>query len=148
MFRCLECGNIFEDGEQKRIKECMGDSCDVATYQEFDVCPCCGGDFETVVYCDKCGRIYNCDDVLNGLCKDCIAENTTVNECYKAADGEDEQIKINAFLAEALSKKEIEKVLLQYLINNSDKFKEKVKDFVNEDVYWYVERMAEINESK
>ena len=43
MYRCDDCGLIFE--EPRTVRECMGECWGVAAYEEFDVCPRCGGDY-------------------------------------------------------------------------------------------------------
>ena len=48
MYKCLECGNLFEEGEQKRMRECVGEYWGSPAYQEYAVCPCCGGSYEEI----------------------------------------------------------------------------------------------------
>ena len=47
MFKCIECGHIFEDGEQARWAETHG--------EVWESCPICKGDYEEVEPCKICG---------------------------------------------------------------------------------------------
>jgi RecJ-like exonuclease len=47
MFKCTDCGHLFEYGEEKIQKENHG--------EEWSVCPCCGGDYEEIMPCKICG---------------------------------------------------------------------------------------------
>ena len=61
MFRCIECGHIFEDGEQARWTETHG--------EVWESCPICKGDYEEVEPCKICGS-YN-HSVDDDYCDDC-----------------------------------------------------------------------------
>ena len=61
MFRCIECGHIFEDGEQARWTETHG--------EVWESCPICKGDYEEVEPCKICGSYdHSVDD---DYCDDC-----------------------------------------------------------------------------
>lgn len=55
MYKCLECGHLFEEGEQKTYRECVGECHGSPAYQEFSVCPVCGEEYEEVKPCKICG---------------------------------------------------------------------------------------------
>ena len=61
VFRCQECGNIFEMGEEKKWVEPHGEN--------MEGCPVCGGVYEEVYSCIKCGN-YNCD-LQGDMCDNC-----------------------------------------------------------------------------
>lgn len=66
-YKCVECGNIFEEGEQRHIIEKRGLDC--PPYHEEDVCPVCKGSYEKVERCE-CGAF---DEILyHGFCENCI----------------------------------------------------------------------------
>ena len=69
MYKCLACGNLFEEGEQKTYKENMGECHGSPAYQEFSVCPVCGEDYEEVKPCKICGGYDNKTD--DGFCEKC-----------------------------------------------------------------------------
>ena len=61
MFKCIECGHIFEDGEQARWTETHG--------EVWESCPICKGDYEEVEPCKICGSYdHSVDD---DYCDDC-----------------------------------------------------------------------------
>ena len=142
-FKCLECGHIFEDGEQATWREYMGECHGSPAYDEFCGCPLCKGDFEETKQCKICGGEF-LEDELNGgcVCDECIEEySKDFDTCYKISANEKEEIKINALLASLFDVDEIEAILYQQL--------ESVKDnidcsaFINEDKHWFAEKLAE-----
>ena len=61
MYRCIECGNLFENGEEKRYNPGTG--------EEFKACPVCKGDYIEVKPCKICGTYEHNQDEL--YCEDC-----------------------------------------------------------------------------
>lgn len=61
MYRCEECGNIFEEGEEKHWVEDYG--------EELAGCPCCCGAYSPVYQCKCCGA-YRVE-YLNDYCDEC-----------------------------------------------------------------------------
>lgn len=66
MFKCFECGHLFERGEEKRYTEMHGES--------YLACPICGGSYEETEQCTRCGSHHHEDHLWNGLCIDCLGE--------------------------------------------------------------------------
>ena len=50
MYRCKECGNLFEYGEEQRWVEPHGET--------FSGCPICYGPYEVAMPCKMCGWMY------------------------------------------------------------------------------------------
>ena len=74
MYKCLDCGHIFEDGEEKRIREgeeCHGFPC----WREYAVCPLCEGAFEETVACEGCGSAKLPDELTDGYCDECAEDD-------------------------------------------------------------------------
>ena len=71
MYKCKSCGHLFEEGEQKIIKENMGEFQGSFAVKSYSGCPCCGGDYETKRPCKICGT-YEFEG--NGYCNDCKAD--------------------------------------------------------------------------
>ena len=65
MFKCEECGHLFEEGEEKVIDEPFG--------ERYTVCPRCKGLYEEVKPCKICGSY---EDMKPGedYCEDCKLE--------------------------------------------------------------------------
>ena len=142
-FKCLDCGHIFEEGEQSRWEEHYPYGMGYAA-EEFSGCPICNGDFEETKQCEICGGEF-LEDELNGgcVCDDCVEEyKRDLETCYAIAETtEKQEIKINALLASLFDVDEIEAILYQQL--------ESVKDnidcsaFINEDKHLFAEKLAE-----
>ena len=74
MYRCCECGHLFEEGEQAVWHENYGAEIGGET---FDGCPVCNGDYEEVYQCKECGDWHSEDELYDGLCENCLRE--TIN---------------------------------------------------------------------
>ena len=77
MYRCLNCGNLFEDGEQATWYENQGECHGSIAMGRFDGCPLCRGDYEEVYQCKGCGDWHSEDDLYDGWCEKCLRE--TIN---------------------------------------------------------------------
>lgn len=64
MFKCFECGHLFERGEEKRYTEMHGES--------YLACPICGGAYEETEQCTRCGSHHLEDEIHRGLCEECV----------------------------------------------------------------------------
>lgn len=70
MFKCFECGHLFEHGEERRVVEAHG--------EEYLACPVCGNAYDETIQCKRCGAHHFEDDLYNGLCTECIGELMTL----------------------------------------------------------------------
>lgn len=75
MFKCLDCGHLFEDGEQARYTESHGES--------YDGCPLCGGAYEDTKPCTRCGSEHLEDDLYHGICLECLGKLMTVTNMIR-----------------------------------------------------------------
>lgn len=75
---CLDCGHIFEDGEERRYDDIL-DVIDGVPYAEPSACcPICGGQYEDASICRKCGGAFAPDKVVGDLyCRECLDEFMT-----------------------------------------------------------------------
>lgn len=71
MFRCEECGHLFEDGEQKVWYEHHPYGMGTAS-EEFSGCPLCEGNYEKIEPCKICGSYEH--DIEEEYCDDCVKE--------------------------------------------------------------------------
>ena len=68
MFKCLECGNLFEEGEQARWVETHG--LDTPPYEEWSGCPICKGGYKEIKPCKICGSYdHDYDEEYCNACK-------------------------------------------------------------------------------
>ena len=71
MFRCIECGYLFENGEQNRSLSCIGECHGRSVSEEISSCPLCGGDYEEATKCKICGSYEKYAE--DAFCPDCVA---------------------------------------------------------------------------
>jgi hypothetical protein len=71
-YKCLECGHIFEGGEEYRWEETHGFT--DGRYEKFSGCPICKSAYEKTETCENCGSAHLSDDLFNGFCLTCLRE--------------------------------------------------------------------------
>ena len=130
-YKCLECGHIFEEGEQKTWKEPHGEI--------LCGCPCCDGGFKETHSCIICGSQNFLEDMTSGVCEECFEKYYNDQEtCYRFGIDGRQELSINGFLASLFSVEQIEQMLFEKV-----KMMEFVdcKPFINEDKYWFAEKL-------
>lgn len=136
MFRCLECGNLFEEGEEKRWVEPYG--------EEMKGCPLCFGAYEEAEACELCGEYA--EELFGGVCQDCIdCYKNDVETCYKIGGTYKDEVKINGFLATMFTEKDIENILLENLKNSK---KVDCTSFIENDKEYFGEQLVEVENEK
>lgn len=70
MYKCAECGHLFEEGEEKKWREDRGEYWGSLCTEEMSGCPLCGGEYEEAVPCKICGGYGEMDDGEEH-CNDC-----------------------------------------------------------------------------
>ena len=141
-YKCLDCGHIFEYGEEAVWSEFRGECFGVESYEKMDGCPLCRGDYEETVKCSICGSEHLEDELNGGVCDECIDEyRKDFQTCYEVSFGETEDIKINALLASLFDVSDIEQILKEYI---RDRWQDvDCSQFIDEDKSWFGERIAE-----
>jgi len=72
MYKCTDCGHIFDEGEWGSYTEHHPYGNTTAD-ETFLVCPVCGGDFEETTRCLHCEGEFLFDELLSGYyCFDCV----------------------------------------------------------------------------
>lgn len=92
--KCLECGHIFEDGEQKiRIEHHP----EVHADEYVHVCPVCGGDYEEAKRCKSCGGAFLEDELIGGYyCDECLKNAVDFDSFLEfATSGTDEPAEVD-----------------------------------------------------
>lgn len=69
MYKCLECGHIFEHGEEARWTEMHG--------EHMTGCPVCKCAYEETIPCRVCGSAHLDDELYSGICRECLIEQAT-----------------------------------------------------------------------
>ena len=92
MFKCTDCGHIFEDGEQRTFVE-RHPYGDTTADEYFSVCPVCGGEYEEAKSCECCGGAFLEDELIGGYyCDECLRDSVTCGSFETfAMDGIDER---------------------------------------------------------
>lgn len=129
MYKCLECGNIFEDGEQ-------------TSRFGVDSCPLCNGAYEETTSCKICGSAHLEDELNGGVCDECIDEyRKDFDTCYEISLGETEEIKINSLLASLFEVSDIEQILKEHIRYRWSEVD--CSEFIDADKYWFGTKLLE-----
>jgi hypothetical protein len=138
---CLDCGHIFEEGEEARWSESRGEFWGVASYENMSGCPKCKGNYAKASSCKKCGSAHLEDELNGGVCDDCINEyRKDFDACYKMALCEQTEIKINSLLATLFCESDIEQILIEHIKKNFPNID--CSEYIDSDIYWFGEQIA------
>ncbi len=114
---CLECQNIFEEGEQVEWIERHG--FDYGGGERFSGCPLCRGEYEKSIPCEICGSEHLEEDLHGGVCDECVDEyRKDFNALYQLTISQKEEIKINSLLASLFDEGDIEAILVEHIKKN------------------------------
>lgn len=138
MYKCCNCSNVFEEPIKRFSKE---------TGNYFS-CPDCGmpDDFIELKPCEICGELYDEDVLHDGMCIQCIEDNTsfeTIVDILK--DDEKEPAYLNPFFTQVFTDSEIAEIITEYINSLSDKErKELCNKFIRENIQWFPEALKEV----
>lgn len=143
-YRCLECGHIFEEGEQKTWSESRGEFWGEPCGEEMSGCPLCKGEYEKTVRCAVCFSEHLEDELSGGVCEECIENyQHDIDMCFKVGANDTAEIELNCFLASMFDKEEIEEILFREL-KEAEKYRQiDCGKFIESDRDWFAERLAE-----
>lgn len=132
MFKCFECGHLFERGEEKRYTEMHGES--------YLACPICGGSYEEAEQCTRCGSHHHEDHLWNGLCIDCLGELMTLEnmQAYLEENNLEQDFYIEEFYESSVHF--VSKDLIE-LARNGFNQKVKIDRLYNREESQYIEQM-------
>jgi hypothetical protein len=96
MYKCLECGHIFDEGEQIEWNEQHG--LDAPPYEHFSGCPICSGAYEETKRCIECGGEFLVDELYEGYCIECLAKQVTYDSFFAyTTDGDTDNFMLFMF---------------------------------------------------
>lgn len=152
--KCHDCGHVFEWGEEEVFVERHGLDC--PPYEATSLCPKCkSDDFEVLSPCKKCKEEFFDEDLLFGICPDCVEKyidfyKNDVLHCYEFAENDTAKIEINGFLAQMFSESQINEILLSFLLEKQKEKKIDCLPYIQEDVPGFIEAIewSERNEHK
>ena len=96
MYRCENCGNLFEEGEQAVWEETHG--LDSPPYEKWSGCPLCKGDYEEVHQCKKCGDWHTDDELYGGWCENCLRETINYDTFFDYCMANDDENYLEIFV--------------------------------------------------
>ena len=100
MYRCENCGNLFEEGEQAVWKENHG--LDSPPYETWSGCPICRGDYEEVNQCKKCGDWHSEDELYDGWCEKCLRETINYDTFFEYCEANNDEQYLDIFVMSEL----------------------------------------------
>ena len=96
MYRCCECGNLFEEGEQAVWEELHG--LDSPPYEKFSGCPVCKGDYEEVHQCKWCGDWHSEDELYDSWCEKCLRETINYDTFFEYCEANRDKQYLDIFM--------------------------------------------------
>ena len=96
MFKCCECGHLFEDGEQAVWEERHG--LDTPPYEQWSGCPLCRGGYEEVHQCQECDEWHTEDELYEGWCEKCLRETINYDTFFEYCESNKEKQYLDTFV--------------------------------------------------
>ena len=100
MYRCTECENLFEEGEQATWEERHG--LDSPPYEKWSGCPICKGDYEEVYRCEECGDWHTEDELYEGWCEKCLRETINYDTFFEYCEANKDEQYLDIFVMSEL----------------------------------------------
>jgi hypothetical protein len=144
---CEKCKEVFECGGVKRVYTNYYE--DILTPEDYLVCPACNSeDYTKVEFCESCRQWIHYYKFLDeNTCNKCVFEEIGAKECYEVSKFEEKKkIEINYFLASMFDVGDIEKILLDLLVNSKEKID--LKEYINGDKDWFLETYLSIRKEE
>jgi DNA-directed RNA polymerase subunit RPC12/RpoP len=142
-YKCLDCGHIFEDGEQAHWSESRGEYWGTPCSENMSGCPLCKGEYEETVQCAVCGSEHLEDELNGGVCDECIdSHRYDIDMCFSVGANDTEGVEINCFLASMFDKEEVEEILFRELKEAQKYRKIDCEKFIESDRSWFAEILA------
>ena len=96
MYRCENCGHLFEDGEQAVWEERHG--LDTPPYEQWSGCPICKCGYEEVHQCKECGEWHCEDELYDGWCEKCLRETINYDSFFKYCEANKDEQYLDTFV--------------------------------------------------
>ena len=100
MFKCCECGHLFEDGEQAVWEERHG--LDTPPYEQWSGCPICKGGYEEAHQCKECGEWHTENELYDGWCEKCLRETITYDTFFEYCEANKDEQYLDIFVMSEL----------------------------------------------
>lgn len=143
IYKCLDCGHLFEEGEQSHWIEDRGEYFGEKCSEEMMGCPLCNGEYEETVKCEMCGGSFFEYELNCMLCDECINEyKYDVDMCYKIGDRNKESVELNSFLCAMFDQDDIEAILYHELKELEKKEAIDCMCYIDVDRGWFGEELG------
>ena len=96
MYKCTECGNLFEEGEHATWEETHG--LDSPPYEKWSGCPVCKGVYEEVYQCEECGDWHTEDELYDGWCENCLRDTINYDTFFEYCDANKDEQYLDGFM--------------------------------------------------
>ena len=100
MFRCCECGNLFEEGEQAVWEEKHGFI--DGPFEKWSGCPLCKSDYEEVHQCKECGDWHTEDELYDGWCEKCLRKTINYDTFFEYCEANKDEQYLDIFVMSEL----------------------------------------------
>ena len=90
MFKCCECGHLFEDGEQAVWTEAHG--------EKWSGCPICNAGYEEVHQCKECDEWHTEDELYGGWCEKCLRETINYDTFFEYCEANKDEHYLDMFV--------------------------------------------------
>ena len=94
MYRCCECGNLFEEGEQDVWTEAHG--------EKWSGCPICNAGYEEVHQCKECDEWHTEDELYEGWCEKCLRETINYDTFFEYCEANKDEQYLDIFVMSEL----------------------------------------------
>ena len=102
MFKCCECGHLFEEGEQAVWYENQGECHGRIAMEKFGGCPMCNGDYDEVHQCKECGDWHYEDELCDGWCEKCLRETINYDTFFEYCEANKDEQYLDIFVMSEL----------------------------------------------
>ena len=130
MLVCNMCGDVISEDELEYYYESHGERC--------PNCCSCGGYYVEATRCECCGEWYDPDGSY-GVCDECLAEHTTLDNAILMGKLNTICCKVNEFFSQILSDEEIDQILTEWVKANIKNDDERIGKYLNEDKSYFSE---------
>lgn len=131
MYRCENCGHLFEEGEQAVWYENYGAE---IGGEMFGGCPMCKGGYEEVHQCKECEEWHTENELYSGWCEKCLRETINYDTFFEYCEANKDENYLDIF------------VMAEFLDMDMSKYSS--YDFHALMIRLYGERVASINKDK
>ena len=100
MYKCENCGHLFEEGEQAVWEEKHG--FDYGPYEERRGCPMCMGDYEELHQCKGCDEWHADDEMYDDWCEECLRQTIDYDTFFEYCEAYKDERYLDIFVMSEL----------------------------------------------